>query len=61
MMAQMRHPNLGLVSDDEPARGMSDEEEMRRYGKELMDSLGIGGEVLVDIGPDLADLGLTPE
>ena len=42
------------IQDDQPSVGMSDEEELRRYGLELD---GIGEEVLVD----LRDLGIITD
>lgn len=42
------------ILDDQPTRGMSDEEELRRWGLSLD---GIGEEVLVD----LRDLGIITD
>src|SRR5215510_9937243 len=40
------------------SQGMSDEEEIRRYEQSIGESLGIGEEVLVDMEPELKELGL---
>lgn len=44
-------------SNSEPSRGMSDEEELRRVAEWYNDTVGVG-EVLVDIGDDLKELGI---
>lgn len=48
-------PNFGLTSDPAEARGMSDEEELRRYrGEQLPQAQGLG-ETLVELHDDSTD------
>ena len=45
-------------SEDSSALGMSDEEEVRRYLDSLGQTQGIGEETLVDMEPEMKELGL---
>jgi hypothetical protein len=45
-------------SEESSSLGMSDDEEVRRYLDSLGAAQGIGEEVLVDMEPDMKDLGL---
>ncbi len=38
-------------------RGMSDEEELRRFAQSYQETVGLG-ETLVDLGPELEELGI---
>lgn len=44
-------------STSEEARGMSDEEELRRFAATYHETVGLG-ETLVDLSEDLKDLGI---
>jgi len=44
----------------EPPIGMSDDEELKRYAEMYGQTVPLG-ETLVDLGPELAELGLVPE
>ena len=57
-MMQAQIPTMSSNSNDDVYRGMSDEEELRRIGQQMMDAQGIG-EVLVDYRDELVDLGLA--
>lgn len=60
MQTQMGQMATSPSSSDDPTRGMSDEEELRRIGQAMMDAQGLG-EVLLDYGDELEDLGLRSE
>jgi hypothetical protein len=54
MMTSLQTSRLSSEGEE---KGMSDEEELRRIGQALVGSEGIG-ETLVDLEPDMRELGL---
>jgi len=59
-MTQAMQPGFSESdTDPTPARGMSDEEELRRWGQ-LAANEGIG-ETVYDMSDDMRELGLMPD
>lgn len=49
-----------LTSDPVEAKGMSDEEELRRFAATYNETVGLG-EVIVDMSAELEELGIKQE
>lgn len=58
-MTQAMQPGFSESEDTGPAKGLSDEEELRRWGQTIANQ-GIG-EVVFDMTDDMRELGLMPD
>lgn len=59
MQAAMSPSSNSILNDTEPARGLSDEEELRRYAHSMSEQPV--GDVMVDFTSELEELGLKQE